>query len=343
LDNGSKAESTAPAGLVLLECDTDGRIAWMSPEAQTVFGAAGSLADAVRAVTPSLGERVHSRPAARFSPRFRTGGSLWITAELAGWAGESARDRSLLSLQSGLLLHYFRLQQAERELSGRTRHMRRQTVPTVIQLDRERQRLGRELHTGVGQMLAAIRMLVDMASTQGEPPSGAVQQALDRISALAGEALDYVRWVSHRLHPPEWQRLTLASALRQLWELSGIPQRFAATLDIGALAQEPVLELKVLMYRAAQEALSNLVRHSRATRIDVTLRAAGATLVLAIHDNGVGFDTARFFAAPANVASGLGLRSIREQAASLGGKLLVESGPNGTTLEISAPLQIHPR
>jgi two-component system NarL family sensor kinase len=91
------------------------------------------------------------------------------------------------------------------------------------------------------------------------------------------------------------------------------------------------------MYRAAQEALSNLIRHSRATSIDLTLDLVETSLVLTIQDNGVGFDARRQFSAPASVASGIGLRSIREQAAAVGGKLIVESSPAGTKLEVSAP------
>ena len=84
-----------------------------------------------------------------------------------------------------------------------------------------------------------------------------------------------------------------------------------------------------------QEALSNLVRHSRATRIVVAVQVRGGQLVLSIRDNGVGFDVGRLFSAPASVDSGIGLRSIRETAEELGGKLEVESGPDGTTLVVS--------
>ena len=90
-----------------------------------------------------------------------------------------------------------------------------------------------------------------------------------------------------------------------------------------------------------QEALSNLVRHSRATRIVVALEVRGGQLVLSVRDNGVGFDVERVFSAPASMASGIGLRSIRETAEELGGKLEVESGPDGTTLVVSvAPFPV---
>ena len=204
------------------------------------------------------------------------------------------------------------------------------------QMEMERQRLGRELHTGVGQQLAAIRQQIEFILAEA-PVSQTVQQALDRISALTADALDQVRSVSQRLHPPEWQRLPLEAALRQLWELSGIPQRFAATLRIDPLSAEPDLDAKVLIYRAAQETISNLTRHSGASRVDAVLTEDQGQLVLAIEDDGVGFDAEAFFRAPARVAGGIGLRSIREQVTASGGKFVVESGPGRTKLEVSVP------
>ena len=121
-------------------------------------------------------------------------------------------------------------------------------------------------------MLAAIRWQLEVIATELPAPSASVRQALESISTLTNRYVEQVRSISKRLHPPEWQRLTLESALRQLWEISGIPQRLGATLQIDPLPAEPDLEVKVLLYRAFQEAISNLARHSHATRIDAELQ-----------------------------------------------------------------------
>ena len=151
-----------------------------------------------------------------------------------------------------------------------------------------------------------------------------------------------IRWIRFAAFPgacihPSGNGSRLESAIRQLWETSGVPQRFEASLQIQALPREPHLEVKVLIYRALQEALNNLVRHSLATSIDATLEVCAGQLVLSVRDDGVGFDAERLFAAPANVAAGIGLRSIREAAEALGGKLDVESGVQGTKLLVSVP------
>jgi two-component system, NarL family, sensor kinase len=105
------------------------------------------------------------------------------------------------------------------------------------------------------------------------------------------------------------------------------------------LPQQPDLDVKVLIYRAAQEAVSNIIRHSGATRVEASLQLQGSNLVLRFQDNGAGFDAARLFSSPPSLAGGIGLRTIREQAEALGGNLLVESGPDGTKLEITVPYQ----
>jgi signal transduction histidine kinase len=250
----------------------------------------------------------------------------------------AAVSAGLLNLECSLLRHCLRLQLAERHLSTFARDRRRGAGSGAVrQIDLERQRLGRELHTGVGQLLAAIRLQLEIVAALLPGPPALAQHALNRISILTNDALEQVRSVSARLHPPEWQRLTLADALQQLWDLSGIPQRFQASFRIQPLPREPHLEVKVLIYRAAQEALSNIARHARATCVEAALESRDDCAILTIRDDGVGFDVARLLRGPPSVASGIGLRSIREQAAALGGGLQIQSGPAGTTLVVSVP------
>jgi signal transduction histidine kinase len=327
----SGAAGSGVAYPLFLECDLRGRVLWMSDRTRLALGNNPE----------NLSITIVMRAPLSFSRLLKTGDRVLITAspQEAPTAPAGSEDSALRGLEGNLLRNYFRLQMAERTLSASVRQRKGTGGRLAIrQMERERQRLGRELHTGVGQLLAAIRLQLEVIAAQLPTPPELVQQALDRIGALATDALQQVRSVSERMHPPEWQRLTLESALQQLWEMSGIPQRFQARIHLETLPQMPEQEVKVLFYRAAQEALSNLARHARATRIEMWLRATDDHVELKIEDNGVGFDVARLWAAPASVSSGIGLRSIREQAEAIGGKLHVESGPSGTTLVVTAPL-----
>ncbi|HJZ95850.1 MAG TPA: sensor histidine kinase [Candidatus Solibacter sp.] len=242
----------------------------------------------------------------------------------------------LIAVQRSLIAHLFRLLIAERRLFLRVRPGRQSGRRAIRQIEQERRRLGSELHTGAGQSLAAIRMQLELIGSELESPPPRVQHALERIGSLTESTLQQVRSISKALHPPEWQRLALDDALRQLWENSGIADRFEAVLELDRLTAEPDLEVKVLIYRAMQEALSNLIRHSKATRVTAALRHDTAgRLTLTIRDNGVGFDTEQLLRGRPDVSGGLGIRSIRELAEALGGTLNILSGPAGTELILS--------
>ncbi len=326
---------------LLLECNFLGRVLWMSNRTRLALRNPAHLSEAIVRGNPLVG----SSPEIEVSPlRFWTvwesRDSVLIAIQVVEGAPRETKD--LLRLQRRLTFHFFRLLGLERLLFARAQVRRgRGGRKAVRQIEMERQRLGRELHTGVGQGLAAIRLQLEVISAELPSPPGGVRHALANIAILAADTMEQVRGLSRRLHPPEWQRLTLESAIRQLWEISGVPQRFEASLQIDPLPWEPQLEVKILIYRGLQEALSNLVRHSEATRIAVALEVRDGQLVLSIRDNGVGFDAAGMFSAPASVASGIGLRSIRETAQELGGRLEVESGPDGTKLVVSvAPFPV---
>ena len=320
---------------LLIECDTRGNVLWMSERTRLALGPSMNLLDTIP-WDLSAGNPVSTGRGAGlcFTRLWQAGGRVLVGARESHLVPET---EGLLRIQISFLHHYIRLQAIERNLSSRARGRRRSGFSPVRQIELERQRLGTELHTSVGQALSAIRLQLELVASQLSSPAPMVQQALDRISTLAADALEQVRSISKRLHPPEWQRLTLEAAIQQLWDLSGIPQRFESRVRIDTLPGQPDLDAKVLIYRAAQEAVSNVIRHSRATRIEASLEAPGDKLVLRFQDNGVGFDAPQLFSAPPDLAGGIGLRTIREQAEALGGTIEIESGPGGTKLEITVP------
>jgi len=248
--------------------------------------------------------------------------------------------RSVLNdLEDARLERLERLRSAERKLAQvASQRLATAGRRAIRQIELDRQRLGRELHTGVGQMLTAIRLQTEIVEANIPNPPAAAKLALERISSISEEALEQVRGVARRLHPPAWQRLTLDAAIRQLCEMTGVAGHFETILRIQPIDFDPGVEVKSLFYRAAQEALSNVIRHSKATRIRLVFQQVRDRLVLQVRDNGVGFQRARAVGStepPFPATSGMGLESLREQARALGGKLLIQSGQIGTTLEVS--------
>jgi signal transduction histidine kinase len=247
--------------------------------------------------------------------------------------------RALVQLERSHVELLQRLNLAERRLAGAVRQKRaNEGRNTIRQLELERQRIARELHTGVGQALAAIKIQTEIVKDHLHDPPPPVRKAVDRIATLADDALGQVRSASKRLHPPRWQQLPLDLALRQLWDMTDVEAKFEAVVRLQRPPIDPSVEVKSLFYRAAQEGVSNILRHSGAKRIQLILQVVRDRLVLQVRDNGTGFDARQVMARAPGAAGGIGLPALREQARVMGAKLLVKSGSLGTTLELSVGL-----
>jgi signal transduction histidine kinase len=207
----------------------------------------------------------------------------------------------------------------------------------VRELERERSRIARELHAGAGQPLAGIKLNLEMLDDCAAALPEAGREALARLQALTEQALEQIRAVSHSLHPPDWQGLTTGDALRYLVESSGLMARLEVEMDIRPLPAEPSHTVKIAIYRCAQECISNVARHSGATRFSLSLAlinpANGPMVELRLEDNGHGFPPG----AP-SASKGIGLLAIREHTSALGGICDISSGSEGVGIRVQLPL-----
>lgn len=206
------------------------------------------------------------------------------------------------------------------------------------EIERERSRIARELHAGAGQPLAGIKLNLEMLDDCATelPPAG--RDALVRLQTLAEQALQQVRAVSHSLHPPDWQGLSVSDALLQLVESSGLADRIQVDFEAEPLPAEPSHAVKIALYRCAQECISNVARHSGATRFSLSLavanpNAAEPQIELRVEDNGRGFAQESTMK-----STGIGLKAMREHATDLGGRCDVSSGPDGVRILVRIPL-----
>jgi signal transduction histidine kinase len=163
----------------------------------------------------------------------------------------------------------------------------------------------------------------------GRDPDRAIRE-IDSVAALAGEAHAELRAVIDGLAPPELAAGGLAGSVRGYALLAGRTYGAEVIVRTGELpALDPVRETAI--YRIAQEAISNAARHSGAGQILVSLGARKRSVQLEVSDSGTGFDVG----AP---QAGLGLASMRERAASAGGRLSISSAPGkGTTVRLAVP------
>jgi PAS domain S-box-containing protein len=197
----------------------------------------------------------------------------------------------------------------------------------------ERQKLARELHDSVSQAIYGIALGARTARTQLERDPSQAAEPLDYVLSLAEAGLAEMRALIFELRPESLQLEGLVAALTK--QAASVRARHHLDVQMQ-LAEEPelALEAKEALYRIAQEALHNTVKHARARRVDIRLDRTEQAVTLELRDDGVGFE------ADGSFPGHLGLRSMRERAARLGGKLEVESAPGqGSLIRARIPVR----
>lgn len=219
-----------------------------------------------------------------------------------------------------------RLQRNEREFRRLGRAVWR------VQED-ERRRLARELHDGVGQNLTALKHRLVQLSTALPAGDVALRDGLDKAIALCTDTLEDTRSMSRLLRPPILDDLGLEAALRWMARSQSESSGAEVTLEMEPL---PPLDtdLQTLLFRVAQEALTNAARHADARHVMVRLVVRGGLLQLQVVDDGRGCD-----AGAALQAGGSGLGGMRERLRLYDGRLDLHSSPGeGTRLRAVVPL-----
>jgi signal transduction histidine kinase len=197
----------------------------------------------------------------------------------------------------------------------------------------ERQRLALDLHDSVTQSLYSVTLFAQaIRSSAGSGNLPLMQQYVSHISEMAQQALKEMRWLIYELRPAVVQELGLVEALRRRLEMverrAGVQTEFVVE---GARELDAPLENAI--YQIAQETLNNILKHSSANYVTLRMSMEQRNLRLEINDDGKGFNPA------AAQTRGLGLDSMRERAAQLGGNLTILSMPGqGTRVRLIVPL-----
>ncbi len=221
-------------------------------------------------------------------------------------------------------------------LAGERRFRRLAKAVWRVQED-ERRRLARELHDGIGQTLVALKnQLEGLSSRLSEAPE--LKTPLDKATELASHALEDTRELSRLLRPPVLDDLGLAAALNWLSRTVGKQFGLKVEREIDGLETAPAKELETVLFRIAQEALTNAAKHAEAKSVRVALTERPRSLVLAVSDDGSGFDVAAALQRTGD-RTGVGLRGMRDRVELFGGRLTVDSAPGrGTTVTAEVPL-----
>jgi len=242
-----------------------------------------------------------------------------------------------VSLFLALILFLIHHQLLTREVSERLRaetSLRALSTRLMSLQDEERRRFARELHDSVGQQLVAMKLAV--ASLEEKLHDDATVQDL---FAILDECIKETRTISHLLHPPLLDEVGLKSALR--WFVEGFGQRsgIEVNVEFHDAAERLPDSIELVLFRVLQESLTNVHRHSGATRADVGLSVANNVVCLKIRDYGRGIPpTLLQRLGKDGTGGGVGLAGMTQRIREIGGRLGIQSNSAGTEVSVSVPL-----
>ncbi len=208
---------------------------------------------------------------------------------------------------------------------------RRQAARMALRAqEAEKSRVGRELHDEVGQALTAAMLQAESAA-EGDPSLAAKE--LGRVADALRTSLDDVRRIARELRPEALDDLGLVNALIALCSRFDLQDGPRVRRDLWGKLPPLSSDVELVVYRVAQESLTNVVRHAHATEALVTLEADADQLVLEVRDNGRGM----LNGVPRETA---GISGMRERAILVGARLEIESAPgSGTTVRLEVPIE----
>lgn len=216
---------------------------------------------------------------------------------------------------------------ATKELESK--YQKRLLVTTIDSQEKERKRIASDLHDGVGAMLSAAKLNLNMLKT-GAIPAEELPDALVETKDMIDETIETVRRISKDLLPSSLEVFGLSKAVQELCEKLDNPHtRIHASFSGDALMLSKQNEL--LIYRMVQELINNALKHAEASRIDVKINW-NQPVTISVQDNGKGFDPNQ---AKGDIKRGVGLYSIENRATLIGGNVIFESQPGaGATVKV---------
>jgi signal transduction histidine kinase len=228
--------------------------------------------------------------------------------------------------------------QLESVIMERTLELQILTQRLLKVQDEERRKLARDLHDSTGQTLAALKISVSFLLENCKQDGETIKIVSD-VAELADQAIEEIRTMSYLLHPPLLDEIGFACAAE--WFIEGFAKRSGIDVssDLAADDKRLPMNIEIALFRVLQESLTNVHRHSEASRASVCFWRQPTETILEIRDYGCGIPVDRLARLrEASAEAGVGLAGMRERLNELNGHLEIESDGQGTILRAIVPL-----
>ena len=253
--------------------------------------------------------------------------SVFVIRFLRAFQVES--DHKIAELQEARLYESHQREELRAELFRRV----------VAAQEAERQRIARDLHDETGQSLTAIGMGLRGLADEISPRNKTQRDILGQLQSLASDSLRELQRIISDLRPAHLDDLGLSATLR--WYTNRLQEMSHLNIKVDITGEEHLLDetVKIAIFRIIQEALNNIIKHSRASAVTINLAYTEEAARILVRDNGVGFDMDAVKNRVGRIS--LGLSGMGERAALLGGTVEVHSRPNyGTEVEAVIPYEV---
>jgi PAS domain S-box-containing protein len=271
----------------------------------------------------------HSEVEIRFR-HFKTGEAIWMLYNVfsiydsrgtnVGWATVS--------------INVTERKQAERALQQSRQELQALAGRLIDAEETERKRIARELHDDINQKLALLAFDTGSLVLAPPPSEDQTKEKFRDLQTRVVQLSQDIRQISHRLHPSILEDLGLTAALRELCEEFSAREGIEVVFEQKAVPKALPVDVAFCLYRVSQEALHNVIKHSRANGARLKVSGSPEGIQLCIHDTGIGFDSES-----ASSRHGLGIISMKERVRLVQGEFSIHSQPGqGTTVEIFVPL-----
>ena len=240
----------------------------------------------------------------------------------------------ILILLAVLLIVFINIQQKKKLIHAKEKNLmqsqfQQELLQTQIEIQEQTlKNISEEIHDNIGQALSLVKLNLN---TFPKDINADLQIKVDDAELLVSKAIDDLRDLSQSMHGDKITAIGLQQAIAQELKFLQNTGRYKTLLQVGGNGYSLPPQKEMVLFRIVQEALHNAVKHAKAKNIAVQLLYGPATFILMVTDDGVGFDSA----ALQSSQTGIGLKSMQNRAALIGGNLLVHSNPgSGTSINI---------
>jgi len=227
------------------------------------------------------------------------------------------------------------------ELERRNTELRDLSGQLLESQDVERRHIARELHDSAGQTLAALSMQLAQIKDNAKKNSAQLAKDVQDAEDMVQHLLQEIRTTSYLLHPPMLDECGISSALK--WYVQGLAERSSLAIDLKVSDDFGRLpsEIELVIFRLAQECLTNIHRHSGSKTARIRIAREGSNVHVEVEDQGRGMSPERLAEIQSH-GTGVGIRGMRERVRHFRGDLVIESNSSGTRVYANLPLKTSP-